>query len=230
MIAKAIPGFYDFDGKRISQPSRKRHPPFKGRPMGSFLSQPLKTTCRDLDEVRAFLSTCRYVPDEEQFGVKDHWAPPVEFERVRQGDCDCFALWTCRQLLALGYEARFIVGRAGRYGDGHAWVAFRAEGEIFIVEPVLSLFQTFPRLETLRYRPAISVEIAGSQVRFFEHAQREVEPPLRVVAALVPEWLVFWLRICLRVLLRLPLWPYRALTRQRRRRRATARTQATEPQ
>ena len=216
MIAKAIPGFYDFDGKRISQPSRKRHPSFKGRPMGSFLCQPLMTTCRDLDEVRAFLSTCRYVSDEEQFGLKDHWAPPVEFERVRQGDCDCFALWTCRQLLALGYEARFVAGRAGRYGEGHAWVAFRAEGEISIVEPVLWRFQTLPRLETLRYRPAISVEIAGSQVRFFEHAQREVEPPLWVLAALVPEWLVFWLRVWLRVLLRLSLWPYRALTRQRR--------------
>jgi predicted transglutaminase-like cysteine proteinase len=80
--------------------------------MGSFLSQPLKIVCRDVDEIRAFLRTCRYVSDVEQFGMKDHWMPPEEFERVRRGDCDDFALWTCRQLLSLGYNARFVAGSA----------------------------------------------------------------------------------------------------------------------
>ncbi len=44
--------------------------------MGLFLSQPVKVVCRDIAEIRAFLSTCRYVSDQEQFGVKDHWMAP----------------------------------------------------------------------------------------------------------------------------------------------------------
>ena len=76
MIAEGIPGFYDFDGKRVFQPRKKVHPWFERRPMGSFLSQPLTIFCSDIGEIRSFLKTCRYVSDQEQFGAKDHWAPP----------------------------------------------------------------------------------------------------------------------------------------------------------
>jgi hypothetical protein len=181
--------------------------------MGSFISQPLKVVCRDMDEIRAFLSTCRYVSDQEQFGVRDHWMRPEEFEQTRRGDCDDFALWTWRQLLGLGYSARFVGGLAGRYGAGHAWVSFRVHDQIFIVEPLLARFRKFPRLETLRYRPMISVEVTGSGVKFFDHTERALEAPLRVVAPLVPEWLLFRLR----TLPRLLLWPLFALRRRYRR-------------
>jgi len=183
--------------------------------MGAFLSQPLNLVCRDFDEIRAFLSTCRYVSDWEQFGLKDHWMPPEKFEKTRQGDCDDFALWTWRQLLGLGYDARFVVGRAGRYGAGHAWVSFRVHDRIFIVESLLARYRKFPRLETLRYRPSISVEAIGSQTKFFEHQKRTVEPPLRIVAPLVFEWLIFKLRM----LSRLPLLPFYILRRIYRRRK-----------
>jgi predicted transglutaminase-like cysteine proteinase len=72
--------------------------------MGSFLTQPLKAVCHNMNEIRAFLVTCRYVSDREQFGVPDHWAAPEAFEQTRQGDCDDFVLWTWRQLLDLGYS------------------------------------------------------------------------------------------------------------------------------
>ncbi len=178
--------------------------------MGSFISQPLKVVCRDMDEIRAFLLTCRYVSDREQFGVRDHWMPPEEFERTRRGDCDDFALWTWRQLLGLGYSARFVAGLAGRYGEGHAWVSFRVHDQIFLVEPLLARRRKFPRLETLRYRPIVSVEITGSQVKFFEHTKGALETPFRVVAPLVPEWLLFRLRTLPRLLLR----PFFALRRR----------------
>lgn len=220
MIAEVVQGFYDFDGKHISRPSKKRHPSFEGRPMAAFLSQPVKVVCRDMDEIRAFLSTCRQVSDLEQFGVADYWMSPTEFEQSRRGDCEDFALWTCRQLLGLGHSARFVVGSAGRYGEGHAWVSLRVGDEIFIVEPMLARLRTFPRLETLRYKPIVSVESTGSHVRFFEHTKRADEPPLGVVAPLVPEWLIFQLGLWLRVLWHLPLWPYFALRQRRRRKQA----------
>ena len=217
MIAEVIPGFYDFDGKRISRPSKNRHVSFEGRPMGSFVSQPLKVVCRDMDEIRAFLVTCRYVSDREQFGVRDHWMPPEEFERTRRGDCDDFALWTWRQLLDLGYDARFVTGSAGRYGTGHAWVSVRVHDQNFIVEPQLARRRTFPRLSTLRYRPSVSVEVTGSHVKYFEHTKCALEPPFSTMVPLIPEWLLFQLRYWLRVLTRLVLWPFLALRRHYRR-------------
>ena len=217
MIAETFQGLYDFDGKHISHPSKKRHPSFEGRPMGSFLSQPLKVVCRDIEEIRGFLLRCRYVSDREQFGVEDHWMSPREFEQRLQGDCDDFALWTCRQLLGLGHRARFVVGSAGRYGEGHARVSLPVGEQTFIVEPLLARLQTFPRLETLRYRPAVSVESTGTHVKFFEHTKRVGEPPLRVVAPFVPEWLLFQLGLWLRVSWHLLLWPYSALGRRGRR-------------
>lgn len=219
MIAEVIPGFYDFDGKRVSQPRKKRYPWFERRPMGSFISQPLKVVCRDLDEIRAFLSTCRYVSDWEQFGVKDHWMPPEEFEQIRRGDCDDFAIWTWRQLLGLGYSARLVVGSAGRYGGGHAWVSFRVVDRVFIVEALAARRPTFPRLDTLRYRPMVSVEVTETHVKFFEHARRVLDPPFSAVARLIPEWLVYWVRYWLRTLLRLLQWPFFALRRRYRRSR-----------
>ena len=177
--------------------------------MGSFISQPLNVVCRDLDEIRTFLSNCRYVSDREQFGVRDHWVPPEQFEQTRRGDCDDFALWTWRQLLGLGYNARFVTGLAGRYGAGHAWVSFQVHDQVFVVEPLLARHREFPRLETLRYRPIVSVEIADTGVKFFEHTNRVVAPPFRVVAPLVPEWILFRLGILLRLFLR-PFRPFRA--------------------
>jgi hypothetical protein len=217
VIAEVIPGFYDFDGKRVFRPSKRRYPCFQGRAMGSFVSQPLKVVCRDMDEIRAFLMTCRYVSDREQFGVRDHWMPPEDFERTHRGGCDDFALWTWRQLRGIGYSARFVVGSAGRYGTGHAWVSFRIHDHVFIVESLLARREKFPRLETLRYRPMVSVEITGTQVKFFEHKRRTFEPPFRVVAPLIPEWLLSRLRYWLRTLWRLLLLPFFAVRGRFRR-------------
>lgn len=204
MIAEIIPGLYELGGRYISQPSNKRHSCFKGRPMGLFLSQPVEVVCRDINEIRAFLTTCRYVSDQEQFGVRDHWMGPEDFERTKRGDCDDFALWTWRQLLGMGYNARFVVGPQGRYGSGHAWVTFAAGGKTFLVEPLLARAGgKFPRLSVLRYRPIVSVEVSGTRIRFFEHSRRVLDPPFRVVAPLVPEWFLFRLRTFPRLLIRL---------------------------
>jgi len=128
---------------------------------------------------------------------------PEDFEQTRRGDCDDFALWTWRQLLGLGYNARFVVGSAGRYGTGHAWVTFADGDKTFLVEALLARAgATFPRLSVLRYRPIVSVEISGTRIRFFEHSRRALDPPFRVVAPLVPEWLLFRLRTLPRSLIR----------------------------
>ena len=158
MIAEVFPEAYDANGRKVLRPDLRRRGLRSTAPMRRYVSQPLTVKCASLADVRSFLSTCRYVSDDEQFGKKDYWQPPEDFERTKKGDCDCFALWTWRQLLALGLNSRFVIGRAGRYGACHAWVQFFDGGKTFVVEPTAARFgNTIPRLSALRYRPRFSV-------------------------------------------------------------------------
>jgi hypothetical protein len=183
-------------GKLVSQPSKKRHGFFKPTfPMGAYVSQPLATKCNSFEEIRLFLARCRYVSDQEQFNRADYWMPPQQFEERKKGDCDDFALWAWRQLIAIGYDARFVCGLAGRYGSGHAWVHFTENGRTFLVEPMAAwLGPKLPRLSTLRYQPRLSVVWDGKRLHYYEHEKRNYDPSLREIITLVAEWLPFWIR------------------------------------
>jgi hypothetical protein len=154
--------------------------------MGTYLSQPLSVSCSGIPELRAFLLQCRYVSDQEQFNRLDYWMPPQQFEELKKGDCDDIALWTWRQLMAMGCRFRFVVGRAGRYGDSHAWVTLTKDEVDFIVEPFMAwLGETFPRLSTVRYEPRVSVAWDGKQIQYYSHEKRLYSPSVREVLPLV---------------------------------------------
>jgi hypothetical protein len=194
MIAEVLPEVYDVSGRAVLRPNRRRFPHFAPNgPMGRYVTQPLTVNCRDVEDIRRFLSSCRYVSDRAQFGRDDFWMPPEEFERRRQGDCEDFALWTWRQMLQLGYEARFVGGHAGAYGSGHAWVTFEQNGRTFILESLRAwLGPTFPRLSTLRYRPRFSVAYDGRSLKYFEHERMPAQVSAGRALALVPEWVRLW--------------------------------------
>jgi Bacterial transglutaminase-like cysteine proteinase BTLCP len=196
MISEVFSKAYDGNGRAIFRPSKRRYGKFApNAPMGRHVTQPLSVDCHDLDDIRRFLQTCRYMSDQAQFGRVDYWMPPEEFERRRRGDCDDFALWTWRQLMRLGYSARFVCGHGGRYGAGHAWVTFEREGRTFIVEALAAPYgPTFPRLSTLRYRPRISVTWDGRVLKYFKHTQPVAQVSFVDVAPQIPEWVAFWLR------------------------------------
>ncbi len=138
--------------------------------MGRYISQPLSIQCSTMEDVRNFLTRCKYVSDKELFGKRDYWQPPDEFEKRKAGDCEDFALWTWRQLLNMGYDARFIGGSAGRYGDGHAWVEYFHDGKCFLLGPLCCrVGYTIPRLLTLQYKPRFSVSWDGKTLRYFAH-------------------------------------------------------------
>jgi hypothetical protein len=102
---------------------------------------------------------------------------------------------TWRQLLAMGYDARFVVGRGGKYGEGHAWATFTENGRTFLVEPTAAgLGPQLPRLLTFRYQPRVSVAWDGGRLRYYEHERRTYDPTLLTVIPLFCEWLVFWAR------------------------------------
>jgi len=215
MIAEVFRNAYDASGRAVFRPSKHRYAKVSPNfPMGRHLTQPLSVLCGDLNEVRQFLLTCRYMSDSKQFGRRDYWMPPEEFERRRQGDCDDWALWTWRQLMHLGYPARFVCGYAGRYGAGHAWVTFERDGRTFIVESLAAWpGTTFPRLSTLRYQPMVSISWDGRTLKYFEHRPARSAVSFIDVAPYIPEWVWYWLRTRALICARLFRWPLHTATR-----------------
>ncbi len=195
MIAEVF-STYDATGRRVWQPNRRRFGKVgPNAPLGRHLTQPLRVRCENLEDVRRFLSSCRYVSDQAQFGRPDYWIPPEEFECRRRGDCEDFALWTWRQLLHLGYAARFVCGHSGRYGEGHAWVTFERDGRTFIVESLAArLGSTLPRLNTLRYEPRVSASWDGCALKYYEHSRNDNQLSIVEVISYVPEFIGFWVR------------------------------------
>ncbi len=186
--------------------------------MGRYVSRPLSVKCKSIGDIRRFLMGCKGVSDEEQFGQQDYWQPPEEFEKARKGDCDDFALWTWRELMSMGYDARVVFGKAGRYGTGHAWVEYFESGKCFLVEPTFrAVGETMPRLSTLKYKPSFSVAWDGKSLSYYAHKDRSFEPRLAQLPLLVLDWLVFWTWFWLSTSPRLPQIIYRKLGRWRRK-------------
>ncbi len=215
MIAEIIPEAYDAVGKQVSQPFHRRkglHPTF---PMGRYFSRPLTVRCESLEDMRKFLSGCRAVSDEKLFGKEDYWQPPDEFEQRKAGDCEDFSLWTWRQLINMGYDARIVFGRSGRYGIGHAWVSFFEDGKCYLLEPQATLLGlTLPRLSSLRYEPRFSISWNHGEFKYYAHKSAAISRvPLFLAARLFPEWCRIWGWFWLSVAVRLPYWIVRRLLR-----------------
>ncbi len=184
-------------------------------PIGRYLSQPLTVHCATVADVREFLTFCRAVTDKELFGKEEYWQPPEDFEKSKKGDCEDFSLWTWHQFLAMGYDARLVLGTHGRYGIGHAWVSYQKDGKSYLVEPQLRVVGIkFPRLSTLRYQPKFSVAWNGEKLSFYSHQKSHTIPGFVVLAGLLPEWLWIWGRFALRVAYRIPVAMSRRLIRK----------------
>ena len=46
-----------------------------------------------LDDIMAWLLGCVYARDRDLFRNPDYWQHPCNFEGLRKGDCEDFALW-----------------------------------------------------------------------------------------------------------------------------------------
>jgi hypothetical protein len=205
MIAEIIPESYDAAGRQVSQPFQRRKGPRSTFPMGRYVSQPLTVNCYSIRELREFLLTCQYVSDKELFGQDEYWQPPDDFEKSKKGDCEDFALWTWRQLLQMGYDARFVGGSSGRYGAGHAWVEYFEDGKCYLLEALFCrIGVAMPRLSTLRYKPKLSVSWDGEKLRYFSHKKPETNLGWRMLAPLIGEYLGFWSWFWLRNFYRIP--------------------------
>jgi hypothetical protein len=214
MIAETIPEAYDAKGRQVARPFDHRrgvHPTF---PMGRYVGQPLSVECNSIKDIRSFLAGCKYVPDKELFGKEDYWQPPDQFEKSKKGDCEDFALWTWRQFLNLGYDARFVGGTCGRFGQGHAWVEYFEDEKCYLVEPLRSrIASTMPRLSTISYAPKLSVSWDGKLLKYYAHKKPASAPSMRFLLPLVADYLIFWTYFWLLNCFRLPRYFWKMLRR-----------------
>jgi hypothetical protein len=173
--------------------------------MGRYILHPVSHRCETLEDLRRFLAGCRFDSDMKKSGKEYRWMPPEEFEQKKIGICVDFSLWAWRQLMLMGYEARFGGGPCGRYGEGHAWVTFTDEKKHYLLEPQFArVGSTLPRLSVLQYKPEISVSWDGKKIRYFVHEERDLAPPFRELPGLVLEWARIWGAFWGKVLVRLP--------------------------
>lgn len=215
MIAEIFPEHYDVQGQRVFTPGKRlRGMGFRpSAPMGSNVTGSLSAHCKDFAELRKFLCACRWRNTRED--RRDHWQAPEEFEKSRSGDCVDFGLWTWRQVLDMGCPARFVGGKCGKYGEGHAWVMFQKNGSWFLLEPqARGLGLRMPRISTLRYHPKVSVGWDGEKVTYFEHEDLSTEPAIRNVPMLVAEWVWIWARFWIQFSYRYPLALVRRFSRR----------------
>jgi hypothetical protein len=119
-----------------------------------------------IDDICAWLLTCRYRCDPKLFGLPDYWQHPCAFERLRQGDCEDYALWAWRKMIELDMDAEFVAGHI-RYPDGstrgHTWVLFRDADGTWLFDPVVcQLTRMILPLQDVAnaYLPEVSVDAA----------------------------------------------------------------------
>lgn len=204
MIAPIDERAYDCGGRVTLLPKKGSlnfHPTFA---MGTYVTCDCDVTCESLEEVRAFLRGCRYVSDPEQFGVPDHWMRPDQFEKSRRGDCEDFALWAWWQLLRMGYDARFVLGRVGYGRRFHAWVSFVEDGSHQLLEAVSARYRKLTRLSVLMHEPEISVAYENGKLAYRQHEPRDYRLSFGESVSLAAEWVPVFLSRSILALLSLP--------------------------
>ena len=85
--------------------------PGSEQPFAQYFEGESGVPVESIDDIVAWLQSCEYVTDLEQFNQRDFWQHPRAFEQLRRGDCEDFALWAWRKLAEVGIDAEFCVGR-----------------------------------------------------------------------------------------------------------------------
>lgn len=121
----------------------------KTTPMGKYkklkwkdliLNSRLDFQAKSITQIDEWINNGKYLSDERLYGQSDKWQIPSEFEKIKIGDCEDFALWTWVQLLKMKINARFMLG--GLYSNelDHAWVCIYGRDGVKIFECTPSEF------------------------------------------------------------------------------------------
>lgn len=134
----------DPDDRTYTLTSDERVPATLLDDLCNFLEAKLPVPLATLPETVAWLVTkCEYMSDQDQFGRRNLWLHPTDFETLRRGDCEDSATWSWVRIHRLGIESRLVMGKWQK--TPHCWVAYR-------VREMWYLFETTAK--DPKYRPA----------------------------------------------------------------------------
>jgi predicted transglutaminase-like cysteine proteinase len=135
----------------------KKHGKLKWKDL--VLNCPLDFQAKSINQIDEWISNGKYISDERLYGESDKWQIPSEFEKIKAGDCEDFALWTWVQLLRMNINARFMLG--GLYSEdlNHAWVCIYGSGGVKIFECTPSEFNAPIDIRNApEYMPVLSID------------------------------------------------------------------------
>lgn len=147
------------------------------RPFDWYFEKESTVTVKKYNDICKWLANCRYKKDSTLFGRPDVWQHPVEFEKLKKGDCDDHAIWAWRKLVELGLEAQLVygtlreIGRRELHTDGHVWVIFKKSGKkswhiLEATEKNTKKMLITPEEAKKRYFPELAVDGAFNTYRF----------------------------------------------------------------
>jgi len=195
--AKAISPFYDAQGILMKEADVLLKKGYKiSYPLKAYLDCNVNYYFKNLKELQAFLATCSYVSDSDQYKIEDYWSTPNDFESKKKGDCEDFALYTWRQLLHMEYDARFVLGNVGK-DKGHAWCTAVIKGKNYIIEPLQSKLPFLPIFFFEKYKPAISVSYEDNKLAYHQHRSLTERGKKIYHLFLIPREIVFVLALAL---------------------------------
>ncbi len=127
-----------------------------------------------LSEVNRFLNTWSEKPDDENYGVEEYWASPLEFI-ARSGDSEDFAIvkfFTLRELGFTNEQLRIVVAKDVLRNKVHSFLAVYHEGEIYILDSVSNSVLT--QNDVKYYVPFYSVNETTRWAHIVVHSQAAV--------------------------------------------------------
>lgn len=117
-----------------------------------------KDEMSQMKEVNRFFNKVRYIEDEKNFGMKDHWQTPREFMQ-RGGDCEDYAIAKYLSLKQLGFSASqmriVIVQDKNLGGIMHAVLEVSVNHKRYLLDNQVK--QVVAESDIFHYRPVYSI-------------------------------------------------------------------------
>jgi predicted transglutaminase-like cysteine proteinase len=128
----------------------------------SYLGDVAALPRRDqITAVNSFVNQIAYVEDQQNYGISDYWASPLELFR-NGGDCEDFAIAKYIAFRRLGFtddEMRLWVVRDVRREVNHAVLTIALDGRTYVLDSLTS--EVLPAEAVTRYRPIYSINASA---------------------------------------------------------------------
>lgn len=124
-----------------------------------------RAAAEQISGVQRRINRLRYVPDQQNWGMADHWETPAEMF-ARGGDCEGFALTKYFALRELGFDEvalRLAIVWDAEDREQHAVLLVESEGAAWVLDNKFAEPVAAPALAA-RYQPIWSVNRQGASL------------------------------------------------------------------